>query len=120
MIKDKAQKKLAAKFCAAQGIVPFVEVLVRSPTDLEDTPANITDIDVLGLDLGRAGMSRRLIFDCKTLAKISPINRALWANGLKALVGDDRAYMIQKREALYSHKLAADEINVSIHSEESC
>ena len=36
MIKDKAQKRLAAKFCGAQGVVPFLEVAVRSLAGLED------------------------------------------------------------------------------------
>ena len=41
MIKDKAQKRLAAKFCAAQGIVPFLEVVVRSQAGLENWPVDI-------------------------------------------------------------------------------
>lgn len=119
MIKDKAQKKLAAKLCAAQGIVPFLEVVIRSQTGLEDSPTDITDVDVLGIDLGRAGTVQRVLFDCKTASKLSAINRALWAGGLKGLVAADRAYIIQKREAPYSHKLAAHTLAVSIYSEES-
>jgi hypothetical protein len=119
MIKDRAQKKLAAKFCAAQGIVPFLEVVVRSQTGLEESPVDITDIDALGLALGRAGAVQRLLFDCKTGSKISAINRALWAGGLKTLIAADRAYVIQKKEAPYSHKLVANGFNVSIHSEDT-
>lgn len=119
MIKDKAQKKLAAKLCAAQGIVPFVEVLVRSPTGLEETPTDITDVDVLGLDLGKSGTMIRTIYDCKTASKLSAINRALWAGGLKSFIGADRAIIIQRRDAPYSHKLAANDLHVTIHSEQT-
>lgn len=120
MIKDKAQKRLAAKFCAAQGVVPFLEVTVRSPTGLEDSSVDITDIDVIGLDLGRSGIVQRLIFDCKAgWSKLSPINRSLWAAGLTKLVNANRAYLIQTREAPYSHKLAANTLDVHIHSEQT-
>jgi hypothetical protein len=119
MIKDRAQKKLAVKFCAAQGILPFMEVVVRSHSGLEEAPVNITDIDVLGLDLGRSGAVQRVLFDCKTGSKLSAINRALWAGGLMTFVRADRAYVIQKKEAPYSHKLAANVLDVHIHSEET-
>ena len=119
MIKDRAQKKLAAKFCAAQGIVPFAEVVVSAQTGLEESTVAITDVDVLGVDLGRAGVVQRLLFDCKTARKQSGINRALWAGGLKSLVHADRVFVSQKKESPYSHKLAANTFNVHIHSEDS-
>lgn len=117
MIKDRSQKQLALKLCVAQGIVPFVEVLVRSHTDLEDAPTDITDIDVLGLDLGKAGALTRTIFDCKSGSKMSPVNRAIWAAGLRIFVGADRAVVILKKDAPYSHRLAANDLKVTIQSE---
>lgn len=117
MIKDRPQKKAAAKFCAAQGIVPFLEVVVTSQTGLEEVPFNITDIDVLGIDVGRSGKLQRVLFDCKTEWRLSGINRALWAGGLKSFVSADRAFIIQKKAVPYSHKLAASTFNVDIHTE---
>jgi hypothetical protein len=109
MIRDRPQKKLAAKFCAALGITPFLEVVVRSQAGLEDSPVDITDIDVLGVDLGRLGTVQRLIFDCKSgYSKMSPINRSLWAGGLKSFVKADRAYLLQTKLPPYSHRLAAN------------
>jgi hypothetical protein len=119
MIKDRAQKKLAAKFCAAQGIIPFVEVMIFAQTGLEEQPAAITDVDVLGLDLGRAGTVQRILFDCKTAAKQSGINRALWASGLKSLVHADRVFVIQKNDSPDTHKLAANTLDVHINSEDN-
>ena len=50
---------------------------------------------------------------------MSAINRALWAAGLKALVSADRAAIILKKDAPYSHKLAASDLKVSVHSEDA-
>lgn len=119
MIKDRAQKQMAARFCASQGIVPFAEVVVRSPTGLEDTVVDITDVDVLGIELRQGGLIRRLLFDCKTASKQSAINRSLWAGGLKSFVNADVAYVIQKRSVPETHKLAASTFGVFIHTEDS-
>ena len=119
MIKDRAQKKMAARFCAVQGIVPFTEVVVRSPTGLEDAVVNITDVDVLGLEIVRGGLVRRYVFDCKTAGRQSAINRALWAGGLSAFVNADSAYVLQMKSVPDSHKLAANTFGVHIHTETS-
>lgn len=119
MIKDKPQKKLAARFCASQGLVPFVEVVVRSHTGLEEAPVNITDIDVLGIGASRYSYRTRILFDCKSTSKLSPINRCLWASGLRSYVEADRAFVIQKRDIAHSHRIAANAMMVHAHSEES-
>lgn len=119
-MKDLPQKKLAVRFCAAQEIVPFMEVLVHSETGLEEVSVDITDIDVLGHDFGNSGPPTRTLFDCKSGTKqMSPINRALWASGLCKFVQANSAYIIQQKEAVYSHKLAANTMGVHIHSENS-
>lgn len=115
-MKDRSQKQLAAKFCASQRIVPFAEVVVRSSAALEETPIDVTDVDVLGVEFGRRGIERRIVFDCKT-GKMSAVNRALWVSGLKTYVKASEAYLILKKEAPYSHRLVANELGVHIHSE---
>ena len=119
MIKDRGQKKLAARFCAVQGIVPFAEVIVRSSANLEEAPADITDLDVLGIDIGRFGSRQKIIFDCKTANRQSGINRALWASGLKEYVKAQSAFVIQIKAVPHSHKIAAASFGVSVHSEDS-
>jgi hypothetical protein len=119
MIKDRGQKKLATRFCAVLGIVPFAEVLVRSSASLEDVPSDITDLDVLGVDIGRFGVSQKIIFDCKTANRQSGINRALWASGLKQYVNADAAFVIQMKDVPNSHRTAAAGFGVNIHSEDS-
>lgn len=116
MIKDRDQKEMAAKFCAAQGIVPFLEVVVRSSAALEDAPIDVTDVDVMGVQYGRRGVERRIIFDCKT-GKMSAVNRALWASGLKTYVRASEAFLILRKDAPSSHRLVANELGIHIHSE---
>ena len=119
MIKDRGQKKLAAKHCAAQGILPFAEVIVRSATSVEDAPVDITDIDVLGVDISHLGAASRMIFDCKTANRQSGINRALWASGLRHLVFADAGIVIQSKPVLDTHRLAASTMGINIHTEDS-
>jgi len=118
MIKDRGQKKLAARYCAVQGLVPFVEVIVRSFASFEDTPVNITDIDVLGVEIGHFGRTRRILFDCKTAYKQSGINRVLWASGLRHLVGAEAGFVIQPKKVPDTHRLAASTMGINIHTEE--
>lgn len=119
MIKDRGQKKLAARFCAVQGIVPFAEVIVRSSSSLEEAPSDITDLDILGIDIGRFGSRQKIIFDCKTANKQSGINRALWASGLKDFVKAQAAFVIQMKPVPNSHRIAAASFGVNIHTEDS-
>ncbi|MGB3042232.1 MAG: hypothetical protein WBB98_03495 [Xanthobacteraceae bacterium] len=119
MIKDRGQKKLAVRYCAAQGIVPFAEVLVRSSTSLEEAPLNITDIDVLGIQIGHFGAARRILFDCKTANKQSGINRALWVSGLRHLVLAEAGLIIQAKAVPDTHRLAASAMGINIHTEDS-
>lgn len=119
MIKDRGQKKLAARYCAVQGVVPFIEVIVRSFASVDDAPVNITDIDVLGIEIGHFGQARRFLFDCKTANKQSGINRALWASGLRHLVDAEAAFVIQSKATPDTHRLAASTMRVNIHTDDS-
>lgn len=119
MIKDRGQKRLAARYCAVQGVIPFVEVIVRSSTSVDDSHVNITDIDVLGVEIGHFGGTRRILFDCKTANKQSGINRALWASGLRHLVGAENGFVIQAKAVPDTHRLAAATMGINIHSEDS-
>lgn len=119
MIKDRGQKKLAAKHCAAQGMVPFVEVVVRSATAVDDMPVNVTDIDVAGIEIGRSGTVRRTIYDCKTANRQSGINRALWGAGLRHYIGAEAGFVIQVKAVPDSHRLAAAAMGINIHTEDS-
>jgi hypothetical protein len=119
MIKDIHQKMKAVRYCVALGIVPYMEVVVRFTSDVSETPSNITDVDVLGIKPCSDGRSHRIIFDCKTLNKMSPINRALWASGLMALTNSDEAFVILLKSAPEVHRLAGNSLKVRLFTEAS-
>jgi len=115
--KDIHQKESAIRFCILTGSLPFLEVNVENRRELSDTATVITDIDVLGVFVDASGTSRRIIFDCKTLGKTSPINRAFWAAGLMRYVSCNEAFVILRKKATEAHRLSAKDINVHLYSE---
>ncbi len=118
MIKDSAQKQKAIRYCIAHGYVPYLEAVVRYSADTAETPTDITDVDVLGLRPAAEVAARRLVFDCKTQAKISGVSRALWAAGLLKMTGADEAFVILSKAAPEGHRLAAGEVAVHLFSED--
>jgi hypothetical protein len=117
--KDRFLKELAIRYCLARGAVPFLEVVVRSIADLSDSVENLTDLDVLGVETIGDGGLRRTILDCKTTNKMSSINRAFWAAGVKQYTGCDEAYVILNGRAVHNHCISALAINVDLHDEQS-
>jgi len=117
--KDRFQKELAVRFCLARRTVPFVEVVVRSSADLSDSVEVLTDLDVIGIEATGDGGLRRAIFDCKTGNKLSSINRAFWAAGVKDYTRCSEAYVILKNKAVHNHRISALAMNVDLHDEQS-
>ncbi|MDR5802610.1 hypothetical protein [Caballeronia sp. LZ001] len=116
-MKDSGQKQKAIRYCVAMGVVPYLEAVVRYDADVSDVVSDITDVDVLGIKASDANRSQRIIFDCKTLAKVSGISRALWAAGLKQFVEADDAFVILNKAAPEGHRLAAGTLGVRLFSE---
>jgi hypothetical protein len=118
--KDHFQKELAVRFCLARGTVPFVEVVVQSTSDLSDSVEVLTDLDVVGIEAIGDGSLRRTIFDCKTAGnKMSSINRAFWAAGVKEYTRCNEAYVMLQRRAVHNHRISALAMNVDLHDEQS-
>ena len=117
MIKDTQQKIKAVRYCVSLGFVPHMEVVVRFFADTSDSPCDLTDIDVLGILPGAEAPSLRVIFDCKTLNKMSPINRAFWAKGLMAVTHSSEAFVILAKPAIEAHRLAGNSFGVRLFSE---
>lgn len=117
--KDRYQKELALRFCLARGLVPFLEVPVRSSADISDNVELLTDIDVLGIGQNVGGALTRTIFDCKSSSKLSPINRAFWAAGLRDYTAATDAFVILNNRAMRNHKLSALTIRVDLHNDAS-
>ena len=112
--KDLHQKENAIRFCILTGQLPFLEVIVQNKRELSDTSTIVTDIDVLGLLIDGSGELKRVIFDCKTLSKTSPINRTFWASGLMKYTNCDEAFIILNKKASEAHRLTAKSLNVHL------
>lgn len=115
--KDIQQKESAIRFCVLTGHLPFLEVNVENQRELSDTSTVITDIDVLGVSIDASGGQRRIIFDCKTLGKTSPINRAFWAAGLMKYTFCNEAFVILRKKGSEAHRLSAKYLNVHLFDE---
>lgn len=116
--KDIHQKELAIRFCLVNAMTPFLEVNIQNYRELSDTNTIITDIDALGIKIDSTGRPRRVIFDCKTLGKTSPINRAFWAGGLMNFTNCNEAFIILRKKASEAHRLSAKQIGVHLFDEQ--
>jgi hypothetical protein len=117
--KDRYQKELAIRYCLLSGLFPYLEVTISSETEVSDTIEQLTDIDVLGISALGDGRLHRTIFDCKSSARMSAINRAFWTSGLSSYVGAEAAFVILGGRAPRNHRLAALKIDVDLHDEDS-
>ncbi|GJE18081.1 hypothetical protein [Methylobacterium marchantiae] len=111
--KDNGEKERALKFCITSGLIPFLEVDVRTGVDLSESPKLLTDIDVLGLLLREDGSVTRTIFDCKGTGGPA-FARALWLSGLMKYAGADEGIILMGKPAERAHRLAARKLNVRI------
>lgn len=117
--KDSHQKQSAIRYCLALGRLPCPEVVIYSPSDLTSTPEPLTDLDVLGVEALDDGGLRRTLFDCKSGNRMSAINRALWVRGLMDFIHIDHGVVILRSPPLENHRLAALDLSVDIHSEDT-
>lgn len=119
MLKDRQQKELALKFIVSQHWFPQMEIDVRTQVQTATTPLLLTDIDVLASIPDPFTGFRDVLFDCKTKAKESPINRALWQGGLINHVGAAHGFCILKKASIpVDHRISASELRVTLMTEE--
>jgi hypothetical protein len=116
--KDRFFKELAIQFCLARGMLPFLEVIVPSASELSEQSEVLTDLDVVGIEFVYDSNLRRTLYDCKT-GKMSPINRAFWASGISTYTGCSEAIVLLKSPAVYNHRISALKMGVDLHDERS-
>ncbi|TPK75520.1 hypothetical protein FJ930_05360 [Mesorhizobium sp. B2-4-15] len=117
--KDRFQKELAIRYCLSAGLLPFLEVLVVSSAEVTDQVEVLTDVDVLGVSALDDGRLHKTIFDCKSSTRMSPINRAFWTAGLRQYIAADSAFVLMGSRSSRNHRLAALDMNVDLHDEDS-
>jgi hypothetical protein len=117
-IKDRDQKEAALQFCLSRDWFPQVEVDVYPARQVSRRASAQTDVDVLALIPADLGGYVRHIFDCKTKARESPINRVLWMHGLMKQLGVQTGTCVLKKESIeIDHRLTAFDLGISLVGE---
>ena len=81
-MKDRDQKAKALAYSVSKRWFPQLEVDVQAPHAVARKTALITDLDVFAAVPDDFVGFRHVVFDCKTLARESPVNRTLWLRGV--------------------------------------
>lgn len=116
MIKDRAQKASALRFCVSKRWLPQLEVDIESLMRTEKTKYLLTDLDVLSTAPSSIGGHIRMVFDCKSGAKESAIGRAFWLNGVMTRASALHGFVIlnDKVSVTQDHRISATDLGVSL------
>ena len=118
-MNDRDQKAKALRYCVAKRWFPQLEVAVRPGRQVKKKPALVTDLDVLAFIPDEFRGLRSVVFDCKTRAKESAINRSMWLRGILDLMQAEVGVCILKKSAIVpDHKLAATELDIVLLAED--
>lgn len=118
-MKDRDQKAKALRYCVAKRWFPQLEVDVRPVRHVSDKVALVTDLDVLAFIPDEFRGFRAIVFDCKTGAKESAINRSMWLRGILDLMQAEIGVCIMKKSAIEAdHKLVATELDIVLLAED--
>lgn len=120
MMKDRDQKGKAIQFCLTHRWFPQLELEVAAGTMLSRKVSPVTDLDVFASIPDQFVGYRSVVFDCKTKAKESAINRALWLIGVMERMNADQGFCILKKGGLIDmdHRLMAGKRGVVLLSED--
>jgi hypothetical protein len=119
MMKDRDQKQKALKLSVANRWFPQLEVDVQPIRALKERAPLITDLDVFSSIPDQFKGFRSVVFDCKTKAKESPVNRALWLTGVLERIKADQGFCILKKDEIQlDHCLMATRLSVVLLTED--
>lgn len=120
MIKDRDQKGKALQFCLTHRWFPQLELEVAAGTALASKMAAVTDLDVYASIPDQFAGYRSVVFDCKTKAKESAVNRALWLIGVMERMDADQGFCILKKGGAINmdHRLMAGKRGVILLAED--
>ncbi len=119
MMQDRAQKQKALKLSVGHRWFPQLEVDVHPGRDVAEKVQLVTDLDVLSSVPDEFKGFRAIVFDCKTKAKESAVNRALWLTGILQRMKCDQGFCILKKDAIdMDHVMMANRLGVILLSED--
>jgi hypothetical protein len=116
MLKDRAQKATALRFCISKRWLPQLEVEIEPSNRMEKSKYLLTDLDVLAIATSPVGEQTKFVFDCKSGARESAIGRAFWLHGVMAKIGSSHGFVVMNPKVKLSrdHRLSASELGVSL------
>lgn len=118
-MKDREQKAKALQLAVANRWFPQLEVNIEPTRSLDAKASLVTDLDVLAEMPDILTGYRSLVFDCKTKAKESPVNRALWLSGLLRKINGAHGFCILKKKKIaLDHRLFADDLGITLLTED--
>jgi hypothetical protein len=119
MLKDRNQKQQALSLSVANRWFPQLEVDVQPVRAIRERAPTVTDLDVLSSIPDQFAGYRTVIFDCKTKARESAINRALWMSGLLERLRADQGICVLRKDAIeLDHRLFAARLKVILLAED--
>lgn len=119
MVKDRALKQLALRYAATRRWYPHLEVEVSPPSRVARKVSLLTDIDVLSVAPDPVLGNQTVLFDCKTKAGESGINRSLWLKGLMAHFNAEHGFCVLKKASIDSdHREVAKNLGVVLIPED--
>ena len=117
-MKDRDQKAKALKYSVSKGWLPQLEVDVHPHQMLGQRVTLITDLDVFSSMPDDFNGFRTVVIDCKTRAKESPVNRALWLKGVIDRMKSSQGFCILKKGVIeVDHRLFASQLGVCLIEE---
>lgn len=119
MMKDRDQKQKALRLSVANRWFPQLEVDVHPERALSEKVPLVTDLDLLSSIPDEFRGFRAVVFDCKTKARESAVNRALWLAGILERVAADQGFCILKKGAIeLDHVQMASRLKVVLLAED--
>ncbi|WP_454677223.1 hypothetical protein [Achromobacter marplatensis] len=116
MIKDRAQKSIALKFCVSKRWLPQLEVDVESTSRIEKSKFLLTDLDILAISTSPVGEHLKFVFDCKSGIRESGIARAFWLHGVMSKVSASHGFVVMGPKVNLSkdHRLSSSDLGISL------
>lgn len=118
-MKDRDQKQKALRLSVANRWFPQLELDVQPGYALANKAPLVTDLDVFSSVPDQFKGFRSIVFDCKTKAKESPVNRSLWLAGVIERVKADQGFCILKKDQIQiDHCLMANRLSIVLLTED--
>lgn len=119
MLKDRGQKALALKFCVSKRWLPQLEIEIEPNTRISTSKNMLTDIDVMGVTQASLSGSDRVIFDCKSGLRESPIGRTFWLSGVMSKTRSSHGFIIMndKLNIMHDHRISAYDMKITLVQE---